>query len=162
MSCKRWEQAIALEEMDRPGLAEHMAVCENCRRLADEIAETLRTLGALGEPAIEPVSALVLARVAESRRPRLRRWAWPAAAAAAIALVLWGWPARRPAPPAPQQQAITTIHRTGAAADNHFPVPKHEVLASAHAQRHPAVAGTVRQVKIQTGDPNVVLIWVLD
>lgn len=163
MSCKRWEQAIALEEIERPGLAEHLAVCESCRRLADEIAETRRILGALAEPFIEPVGPLVLNRLAASGVSRMPRWAWPAAAAAAIALVLWMWPAQRPTPAVPRQRVITAIHRTGAApTERHLSAPKHQVVARAHARRHPAASGEAKQVTIQTSDPNVVLIWVLD
>lgn len=163
MSCKRWEQAIALEEIERPGLAEHLAVCESCRRLADEIAETRRILGALAEPVIEPVSPLVLDRLAASGVTRMPRWAWLAAAAAAIVLVLWVWPTQRPTPAVPRQRIITAIHRTGAApAEQHLSTPKHRVVVRAPVQRHPAVRGEVRQVKIQTSDPNIVLIWVFD
>ena len=162
MSCKRWEQAIALEEIERPGLAEHLAVCESCRRLADEIAETRRILGALAEPVIEPVSPLVLDRLAASGVTRMPRWAWLAAAAAAIVLVLWVWPTQRPTPAVPRQRIITAVHPTGAKEERRPSTPKHQVVARAHARRHSATSGEVKQVTIQTSDPNVVLIWILD
>lgn len=157
MTCRDWEEIIAAQDHEPAGLAEHLASCENCRRLAGEIALLRQDLGALPEPAIESVRPAVLERLAVPPKPRFGRWAWVTAAAAVILFAIWLRTPRRVPTPAPVQHVAVL---PPARATERVTPPRVSAKAPVKAKR--SVGRSVRQVRIQTGDPHVVLIWVLD
>jgi hypothetical protein len=94
----------ALDEDERAAVSDHLRTCADCRRLADELIETVHKLplavGAaspLRPPAM--LKARVLGQVAPEKGVESRRWWWrPSLALALVSVVLAGlfaaWDAR--------------------------------------------------------------------
>jgi len=156
MKCSEWQLRIASESVDS-AVAEHLAGCGECHEFAEEMAKNQEALRSvyLDPAALTAVRTRVMAEI----RPR-RRFAWlwalvPAAAAVVyVALMLWPKPAEigRPAPvvfairvpdvPAPSR-SIEPARVTP---------PRREVARAVHTLR----------MEIETGDPNVKIIWLID
>ena len=155
MSCGRWEELIALEETGTPELRAHLAACLECQRLAEEIAATRQVLGGLRDPAIDSVRPLVLARIDGMERRRVWWPAWAAAAAVVVAIAFYIRPALQvETMPLPVMQIAKLAPRVA--------VPPATTVRKVRKPRTPALNRGVQEVKIQTGDPNVLLIWVMD
>ncbi len=109
MTCtatREWILEVDPEELERDATGEHtehLAECDECRALADEILgadAVLRDALDSVEPALDVEAALVRAREAHEARPRYRRWqvALPLAAAALGGLLLLNRPSPVPVP----------------------------------------------------------------
>jgi hypothetical protein len=170
MSCREWEEKIALyaggdgesAELDR-----HLEQCASCRDFAAAVRESLEILReAHGQPLEESHLAAVRASVFE-RLQRQRQWTWwPAwaGATAVFALASWLWlgQPRRPMPHAaarPKPAAVVTQEPVAA------PVaPKPGRPKRLHRVRKTPAKPAPQPllVKLITDDPNVVIYWIAD
>ena len=155
MNCAEWQMRIAAES-EESATAEHLAGCAECREVAHELAENQRALRTLAvdEAAVSALRARVMAEVGARRR---FAWWWAAASAAAlasIAAVVAIWPsAPDPAPP----QAVVYAPKPP---DVPRPVERRETVVV--RPRPPVVAAQALRMEIETSDPNVKIIWLVD
>lgn len=178
MSCTKFESWIALYvEGDLPArklrkLEAHLGECSPCRELAGALRESQ---AAVKDLRAEPVESAVLERIrggvleriaAQELQPaRTYGWAWRLALAAAlIAAIGLGtlWRGERREVPK-QEVAVAPKPVEKAVA----PAPRQRHVARAHKARPaaPAPATEVTEplvVKLNTDDPNVVIIWLVD
>ena len=156
MNCADWQLRIAAESEDA-AVAEHAAGCAECREFAHEMAENQRALRTLAvdEAAVTALRARVMAEVG-ARRRRFAWW-WAAASAAAlasIAAVVAAWPsAPDPAPP-------SVVVYAPKPPDVPVPVERRETVVV--RPRPPVVAAQALRMEIETSDPNVKIIWLVD
>ncbi len=136
MTCQECEIKLGMGE----DAAEHLALCAECRRLADELRRNAAAMRGM--------------RV----RPAMR-WAWALAAAAAIvmAIGLWRGPHLGPQKEPPKMAAAARIGR---------PTRTERVVAApvkhvrAHRKQLPPAESL--KVKMYTSDPDVVIYWIVD
>lgn len=173
MSCREWEERIALDAggdlapAEAAELAGHLAACDSCREAAASLRDSLEGLRDAHRETITPAHlAAVRARVLERlARPPLWRRAWilgpamgAAVTAAVVALVLARWPAVPPPPPVPRLPALARMVA---------PTPAPRPVASRARRRSRAVAPPAEPVeplvvRLVTDDPDVVLYWIAD
>lgn len=161
MNCADWQLRIAAESEDA-AVAEHAAGCADCREFAHELAENQRALRTLAvdEAAVSALRARVMAEVGARRWRFAWWWAAPSAAAlASIAAVVAVWPsAPDPAPP----PAVVYAPRPP-----DVPVPIERREPAVVRVRRPVVARAAKpaqalRMEIETSDPNVKIIWLVD
>ncbi|HLJ44593.1 MAG TPA: hypothetical protein VKU01_01210 [Bryobacteraceae bacterium] len=160
MKCSDCQLRIASEFVDS-AVAEHLAGCGECREFAEEMAKNQEALRSVH---LDPAAlTAVRARVMAGIRPRRRfGWVWelvPAAVAVAFAAVML-WPKApqigRPDPvvfakhvpdvPVPAPAPARRIEPA------RVPAPRRDFARAAHTLR----------MEIETGDPNVKIIWLID
>ncbi len=156
MKCSDWQLRIASESVDS-AVAEHLTGCSECREFAEEVAKNREALGSvyLDPAALTAVRSRVMAEI----RPRRRTaWLWalvPAAMAVAFAVVmLWPKPPEigRPDPVVFAKQ-VPDVPAPARRVEVTRPVrPHHEVARAVHNLR----------MEIETSDPNVKIIWLID
>ena len=155
MTCEDCRAWLALDE-DSAELADHVKGCEECRRFEAGLAADRAVLAAMREPPADAYAAVRARVLAEARRGRTRRvWPWVAAAAcvlAAVAGVVFRAPLREPVRPEPVLFAVNPP-----VGWNVVPVAKRRARRKA-----PAVLSEPLRIEIQTADPNVVVIWLVD
>jgi hypothetical protein len=166
MRCLEWEALVALHaggDVTGAGAVEverHLAECSDCQRFCSELRESLAVLRAAHAelPAAAHFTAVrcrVMAELEWEARP-WRRLAWISGigVAAAVLAAMALWPARV-VPEAPRMLArippATEVARTSPAI--HSPVRQ----AAAPAPRRAPLT-----IKLQTGDPNIVIYWIAD
>lgn len=156
MKCSDWQRRIAGDELDDAAVAEHIAVCGECREFSDDLAENAAALRSIEVDAAAYTA--LRARVMEAVRPRRRfgwLWAGAAAAVAAVAVVFW-WTAPLRVPDAQRPAAL--VYRIEA--------PRPTIAAKAIIAKRMRKAGSpkpqLNAIKILTDDPNVVIIWLVD
>jgi len=161
MNCREWEERIAAD-LDDPGVLRHVADCAGCQVFASGLRETLETLRiAHAEPIAPAHYAVVRARVMAELRPRRRwGWVWAAVGVAVVVSMTAAVEVRRemrvaelplrvaavvpPPPPAPVMKR------------RRLPVVKRPVVAKK------AVPAEEIVVKVETGDPDVVIYWITE
>jgi hypothetical protein len=170
MNCQAFEPLIALYVEgdlpvgDTPLLEEHVAVCDDCRELLQDLRGSQAVVKELATEAVDgalltAVRAGVMARIDDRRR---LVWPWVAAATAALALLaLFLTPSRRPAPephPAVIAQAPPKVEAAvgGAGPPARSRRPRRRSVTA----RPPAQQQLV--VKMFTDDPDIVIIWLVD
>jgi hypothetical protein len=162
MNCVDWQERIALDAGGDLGPAEaaeverHLAACGECREFWSGLRDTMADLREAHAGEIAPlhftaVRTGVLAEIERGRRV-WRRLAWVSGVGIAAALVLGL--AIRPRPlPAPPPRVAFRIPPVP-------PVPvvraRETVAAKARVARRPVL------VKLQTGDPKIVIYWIAD
>ena len=176
MKCSRLEKWIALyvegdlSRRKARRVEAHLAACDACRGLAEDLAASqaaFRSLGTepLGAAVFDELRRGVLGRIGgETARPK-RRWLWAGAlASAATAAVLVGVLATRPeAPPAPPRPEVARVIEPA------LPVAPPPRPARPVIRRRAAPKPVVRPVKteplvvkLETADPNVIIYWIVD
>lgn len=159
MSCSNWQGRIAADESDDPRVAEHLSGCAECREFARELGDNAAALRSIEIDAAAYVE--LRARVMDALHPK-RRFGWTAWAAAAVsvaaaclAVVWWTAPLRIPDPGRPQ----AIVYRMPG------PPPRVQMIAASHRKkqaRRPVLQQRLTAIKLLTGDPNVVIIWLVD
>jgi hypothetical protein len=129
MTCQECEIKLGMGEE----AAEHLAVCAECRRLAEDLR--LNSI------------ALREMRV----RPRMH-WAWALAAAAAIVMAIGLGRVKPPEKPPESAAAAKIVGPTRTA-------PPAKPVKLVHKRRQPAEP---LRVKMFTSDPDVVIYWIVD
>ena len=169
MTCKDWEERIALAAEDDPGAERHLAECAACREKA---AAWQRDLNWLKEAHREPIApshyaavrARVLAELEHSRR-RVWRQIWAAALSAAAILILFLLFPRTAQTPATVGRAFRPVAAlpSGAPAGRPAAARKSRPTLARRAIRKPApVQHEPLVVKLLTDDPNVIIYWIAD
>ncbi len=179
MRCREWEERIALRaggDLDDQAVERHLQECAECREFAAGLRESLELLrGTHAEEipaaAFTAVRARVMARLA---RPWWKRaWVYAAAAVVLLAAAGIGWhrPGRAPdvgqaLPPANQQPSGGAGHRLSPPVIGWQAKPPapHRVRLAGDKKRSPAPhrpAETIL-VKIETGNPDVVIYWIAE
>ncbi len=143
---------------ESPEVAGHLAECVECREFANDLAANAVALKAID--ADEAAYTAVRARVMVAVRPR-RQFAWLYAAAATMAatgLALF-WitaPLRAPAPGPP----AAVVYRIAPPEWRGAPLVKEAKRSVVRRLKPPTQQ--LAEIKLLTGDPNVVIIWLLD
>ena len=180
MNCS-WEERVALDmggDLDAAEsrrVAEHLRTCAECRELAGELRADQELLRAMPEVDAGALRARVMRQIGARRR------AWPYAIAAALVLALLAGtlvsrvllrpvPLPRVAytlPAAPALLPVTTKARTVRPAPRPRPASLPDIEAALAALVRPERGEPVRaaaappvEIRLQTSDPNVVIILV--
>jgi hypothetical protein len=160
MNCREWEERIAAD-LDDPGVVRHVADCAGCQVFASGLRETLETLRTAHADPIAPAHyAAVRARVMAELGPR-RRWGWIwAVAGVAAVLMLAGIEVQREMRVAELPLRVAAVVPPAPAA----PVAERRRVAIA---KRPVVAKKAAPaeeivVKVETGDPDVVIYWITE
>jgi anti-sigma factor RsiW len=183
MSCRDWEERIALHAGGDLALEEsaaverHLAECPQCRETAaaygwglDLLRETHRE--PIPEAHFAAVRARVLAELGSEHRSVWRQpWAWVLAAAAVVvlavmAIALGRQPAPRIAAVRPAAPAAAPIFAEPPAS----PATVARVARVRSIRRKPAVARQSESgqpdepllIKLYTDDPDVIIYWIAD
>jgi hypothetical protein len=156
MTCEDCRAMLALDEGSGEA-AEHVKGCEECRWYEAGLAADRVVLAGMREPPAEAYAAVRAWVMAEVRRGRRRPvWPWVAAAACVLAAVVGALvraPLREPVRPEPVLFAVN-------------PPVGWDVVRVARRRvvrrRAPAALREPLRIEIQTADPNVVVIWLVD
>lgn len=175
MNCAQWEEVVArsvegdLEAPEAARMAEHLAACSACRRLAAELRQTKAALGELtGEEPDAAIYADLRARVLERIDGRTR-WRWAAYPAAAVLLiglsVVTLLRLEAPDSPRPVQIAVTPPRPVPPEATPRQPrqAPVRKPRPRQPAQ--PVLLARAEEplvIKMLTDDPDIVIIWLVD
>jgi hypothetical protein len=163
MNCRDWEERIA-GDSDDPGVVRHLGDCVGCQVFASGLRQALETLRAAHADEIpEAAYTAVRARVMAELRPRRRwGWVWAVAGAALVLVAVAGVErgmrvAELPAvalrgPGAPELRAVAPR-----AAARKKPARKPAWPADSRRYRTEEVL-----VKLETGDPDVVIYWIAE
>jgi hypothetical protein len=161
MNCREWEARIAAD-LDDPGVVRHVGDCAGCQVFASGLRETLDTLRmAHAEPIAPAHYAAVRARVMAELHPRRRwGWLWVASGVAAVFFVV-GWVGiqrEMRVAELPLRVAVVVPPAPAApvARSRRAPVVKRPVVARKAAPEEEIV------VKVETGDPEVVIYWITE
>jgi predicted anti-sigma-YlaC factor YlaD len=167
MTCREYEPLLALYvegDLDDPDVERHLAECEGCRELLDDLRASqamLRKLGTADPAFLAAVRTEVLAKIREKRRTV---WPWIAAYAAALALFLAVFAE-------PRGRSLVPIARTVQPLVSRVAEDAHPVSVRTSAPVHKGRRGRRPQtkgsapplvVKMLTDDPNIVIIWLVD
>lgn len=159
MTCEDFRAVLASDEGSGEA-AEHVKGCEECRRFEAGLAADRAVLVAMREPPADAYAAVRERVLAEARRGRTRRvWPWVAAAAcvlAAVGDVLVRAPLRETVRPEPVLFAVNPP-----VGWNVVPVARKRGVRRVR-RRVPAGLSEPLRIEIQTADPNVVVIWLVD
>jgi hypothetical protein len=160
MNCREWEERIA-GDPDDPGVVGHLADCPECQVFASGLREAIEWLREEHREEIAPGAyAAVRARVRSRLRAR-RRWGWVWAAGVVAAGLVLGVGVRSkmqvdelPAlalqvPGAPEVRASTEPR-----------MPARKPAWRAKGSLHHKAEEVL--VKIETGDPDVVIYWIAE
>ena len=186
MSCKNWEERVALHAArdlagaDAAEVVRHLADCAGCREAAAAFAWTLEVAREVHAEPIAPahyaaVRARVMGKLAEERRPVWRSfWAWGLAAAAVAALVVAlsvGRTSRSafragvsaPAATAPEV-AVLQYGPAAPVLPVKRPIRKPVAMARPVVRQEGRPGGPPHSmtIKLLTDDPDVVIYWIAD
>jgi hypothetical protein len=166
MNCREWEERIA-GDLDDPAVVEHVAECAGCRVFASGLRETIEWLREGHREEIAPGAyAAVRSRVRSELAAR-RRWGWVWVAGVVAAGLVLGVGVRSKmrveelpgvalaVPKAPVASAAAPLRR--------MPARKPEWRAGGSrtgGKLHQRTEEVV--VKIETGDPDVVIYWIAE
>lgn len=155
MTCRHWEERIAAD-WDGPDVERHLAGCSACRGFADELRRTIAELRAGHGEEIAPAHyAAVRARVMEGLRRRSRRgWIWAmVASAAAVAMGVAIERRMRVEELSVSLDRPAVVDLGAAPAGGRMPArtPARRAKSSLHEEV---------VMKIETGDPDVVIYWI--
>ena len=166
MNCEECMRGLAGEETGTPGMESHLAQCPACRNYAADLDADRRMLGTLRDvapAALVAVRRRVSARIARERAAR-SVWRWSAGLAACLAVVfsvvIRGVPEESPPKPGVAFHAIGPPEAWEA-----------RIVARPARRRRASVPAPVRElatatqplkIKILTGDPDVVIYWLVD
>jgi hypothetical protein len=168
MNCQEWEERIA-GELDDAAVAGHVADCPGCQVFASGLRQTLAELRSAHAEEIAPAHyAAVRARVLAELAPR-RRWGWVWAAAgvaAAVVAVMAIVPRMRVAElpvvavrvaeaPSPLPHGRGSVSGYGAVSGRDA-VSERVKVPARRAPREEIV------MKIETGNPDVVIYWIAE
>ena len=160
MTCRECELALGAGE----NTAEHLAACESCRALAEEMRANALAFESFADDPLPPVRYRVMAAIrTQSRARRVARWSWALAAAAMIAVLICAWPRQRLSHPMAEQGG-----RTPGSARDPLIAPTRNVSTARSANRPrtrgavPRKPAEVLKVKMFTDDPNVVIYWLVE
>lgn len=162
MRCREWEERIADED---PGASGHLAECEGCREFADGLRRTIAALRTAHAEEIAPAHyAAVRARVLAEARPR-RRWGLVWAAAGVAAAVVAGVSVDRRLRVEELDLRVPTAARSQGLPLTYGRVSERGVVGARGETRK--AAPKVRRaeeivVKIETGNPDVVIYWIAE
>jgi len=186
MNCRKFETLFALHvEGDLPrrkqrDVDEHTAGCEACRDFAARLEASQSAFKdlrneAVDAEALEEVRRRVLARVDAEAPAHRFSWKLAYAAAAVLAVTAVVWISRRapepppplprpaaslPAPPLPDAAQEPSLRR---ASRKPSPERKPRVRPPVHKSRpEPKPSPEPLLVKLETGDPNVVIYWIIE
>jgi hypothetical protein len=155
MNCQEWEERIA-GDFDDAAVARHVVECPACQVFASGLRQTLAELRTAHAEEIAPAHyAAVRARVLAELQPR-RRWGWVWAAAgvaAAVVAVLSIVPRMRVAE-LPPREIVAAVPAAPVA-----PVVR---VAAAPAPQKARVKTEEVVMKIETGNPDVVIYWIAE
>jgi len=166
MSCKEWEERVALHVGgDLPAeiasaVERHLAGCSGCQVLWSGLRESLELLQAAHAEPLPPaaytaVRARVLAELSMRRQPW---WRWAAGLAAAALLLLVALAVR----PLPKVEPLPPLALAVPPAPS---VRAMAIPAPPRPKPRPHLAAAPRQpllVRLVTNDPNVVIYWIAD
>lgn len=157
MNCREWEERIAGDLKDTAAVR-HIADCPGCQVFASGLRQTLDELRAAHAEEIAPAYyAAVRARVMAELRPRRHwGWGWAAVGAAAAVFVALSVDSRMKVEELPRRAIVAVVP----------PAPAAPVVTEAPpAPRARARAlGKTEEVvmKIETGNPDVVIYWIAE
>jgi hypothetical protein len=173
MNCRDWEERIALwaggdlSAAEAGGVERHVAGCEDCRRFAEGVRQSLGVLREAHEEPIAPahfaaVRARVIGELEGARAPWWRRsWVYGFCAAAAVTVLLMAPLRPGPAPPPPRVALV----RPPAPVVEKAISPPHaaKLRRPLRASRKPVPSKSEPLVvKLLTDDPDVVIYWIAD
>jgi hypothetical protein len=166
MSCAAWEERIALAaggEIERIEVDGHLAGCEECRRLYDDIVALrgeMASLATADEAGVAAVHAAVMRQVRRRRSMPLLRYA----VAAAVATVVLGWTLVRPervsapASPAPPTVVAHALSAPSRSPGRLLRTPP----ANPSVRPRPPAPAEPTIIHMQTEDPDVLIIWIAE
>jgi Putative zinc-finger len=159
-----------LSGVDRRAVAQHVATCAECQSTLEDLSRSHELLiGSFEDPTPAELTAIrsaVAWRIrTQSRRPAWRIWAIAASAVVAGILVLANLPLQTDAPQRPVASAAAPVPIRISP-----PRPVPPIIRAARrraVRRAPTMtlltqAGQPAWLKINTSDPNVVILWQLN
>ena len=162
MNCAEWQKKIALfTGADLPAdeafaVENHLSICDECRAVERELAETramLLSLRCVDDQHLAGVRSNVLDQL---RRPKKYLWL---PYAAAIAIFVFAFALRQrpttPAPPVPPRPVGQTVPSATR-------VPARETIKTKWARPKPKPKSEPTVVTLFTDDPDVVIVWITD
>ena len=185
MSCREWEESIALlvdGDTAAPGLAEHLEGCSGCSQLLQDLRTDQERLQKAPEIVSTACDAVREAALRKVSRRRIAWGRWTAAAAVAAALLVAGIWRRPEVPPVepievkPRAPAPRIVEKPADAppkARRRVRTAKATTVAPREVDWDRALAewfpvetrrerrGSASEVamQIQTSDPDVVILW---
>jgi hypothetical protein len=155
VNCQEWEERIA-GDLEDAAVTEHVAECPGCQVFASGLRQTLAELRSTHAEEIAPAHyAAVRARVLAELQPRRRwGWVWAAAGVAAAVVAVMAIMPRMRVEELPPRESVAVVPPAPAA-----PVVR---VAATPAPRKARVRTEEVVMKIETGNPDVVIYWIAE
>jgi hypothetical protein len=154
MNCQECEVALGMEET-AVWVEEHLAVCAECRGLAEEIRANAAGFEAMGNEELAGVRGGVMARIWKERASRrVLRWGWALATAAAVVAMIAVSRSWR------EETIVIPAVKVASVPSNELVRPDEKVFVLpvvAHKKKLQKRASLM--VKMLTDDPDVVIYW---
>jgi hypothetical protein len=160
MNCREWEERIAGDPED-PGVVSHLADCAGCSVFASGLRETIEWLRDAHREEIAPGAYTAVRARVRSRLEARRRWGWVWAAGVVAAGLVLGVGVRSKM--RVEELPAVVLRVPGApevkvSAERRMPArkPAWRAGGSLHRKAEEVL------VKIETGDPDVVIYWIAE